>query len=73
VKGGVGKQESQIAMMRFSRWSSTEFGFDRSHTTEGVVQAIDSTYFHGGYRSNIGQALSQANSWVFQQAAGLCN
>uniref|UniRef100_H2ZJ91 VWFA domain-containing protein n=1 Tax=Ciona savignyi TaxID=51511 RepID=H2ZJ91_CIOSA len=71
VNGGIGDQSTQIAMMSFSRWSRLQFGFDQYETADEVVQGISATIFRGGYRSKIGNALLDANTWMFQQSQGM--
>jgi len=57
--------------MTFSRWSNPVFGFNAYTDIDEMEDRIDSTIYKGGYRSQIGHALSDANTWVFQPSQGM--
>ena len=46
------------------------FNFDTYKDADAVVRAIGRGVYHGERRSKIGQALSDSNTWMFQQSAG---
>ncbi|XP_039268027.2 uncharacterized protein LOC120343026 isoform X1 [Styela clava] len=71
IRGGIGSEETQLAMTSFARFSRTLFDFDDFDNAIDVVAAIDEAYFLGGYRSRIGDALEDANRWLFQQTGGM--
>lgn len=58
-------------MTSFARYSRTIFQFDDADNVDDVVEAIDRSYYMGGYRSRIGSALIEADKWLFQQTAGI--
>ena len=70
VNGGIGSQATQIAMMSFARWSRTQFDFDTYENADDMTDAMSKAIYHGGHRSKIGQALIEANAWMFQQSEG---
>lgn len=57
-------------MASFARRTRTNFVFDEYSNAEDVEAGIDKAFYLGGYRSKIGYALIDSNSWVFQQSAG---
>ena len=59
-------------MMSFAGWTRTQFGFDKYNNADDIATAIGRSRYHGGHRSKIGQALTEANTWMFQQAEGKC-
>ena len=69
----MGNKQSQIAMMSFAGWTRTQFGFDSYKSAKNIEIAIKKAIYHGGHRSKIGQAMIEASTWMFQQAAGLLN
>ena len=71
MPSGIGPNGAQFAMMSFARYTRQQFGFDSHTDIESLTAAMDRSRFHGGYRSKIGSALTDASAWIFQQAEGL--
>ena len=57
-------------MMTFARWSNPLFGFNMFTDLDEMEERMDSSIYKGGYRSKIGNALSDANTWMFQPSQG---
>lgn len=71
LRGGVDSEHAQFALMSFAGWTRAQFGFDDYNNADDLTAAIDRSKYHGGHRSKIGQALIEANTWMFQQSEGL--